>query len=142
MDNRDVGELLVTIGSPAALAALGLASIGTAEGKPSTLLWAIPLAIVTLPLLPFYLKGEQLLALANREEFQTRTAALPRVNLPKDFAYIEEFEGEWYVQPFNYMDEVDTFDSQAEAIVWLVDHAYKEVVALDFPTATDTYWIK
>jgi hypothetical protein len=152
MDDRKLGLIYSAIGSPAALGVVGTLGVFTASGTPRTLLWSVPLTIVTLPLLPFWLLGEKMINEVENEEFELRVAELPHLDgpLPEDFTYIEAFRDEneekdrFYVNPFYYMgneDAEEPFDSEEEARLFLQSLGYHEVV-FNSQGNRSTYWIK
>lgn len=151
MNKRTLGNALTVLGSPAMLGAVGLMSVFTADGNPANLLWAAPLVIISLPLLPVYMQGEKILRACNRQDFILRTQSLARVTeLPHDHTSIEKFEGKFYLQPTSAVYDEGPFDSLAEARTFLDNMGYREVVymkSIEFDHAweqypLDTYWIK
>ena len=143
MNKRTLGELLTTIGFPAFAGIFGTYSSISGSGNPLNLLWTVPLAIVSLPLLPLMIKGENILLACDKEDFDKRTANLPKVWLPKDYASIDaatEFGStQYFVSPF--FDE-EPFATKEEAEKFLESLGYQEVVALNYEYHLDTYWIK
>jgi hypothetical protein len=144
-NRRTIGNALATLGSPASLTWAYILS--TVDDPDLSWLWAVPLAIATLPLLPLAFRGESILSACDREDFHQKTKHLPHVYLPygthpQAWAYIENGEHQdFLVQPFYYQDEAEPFDNLAEARQFLQEHGYEEVVALDHPDALDTYWV-
>lgn len=152
MNKRQLGNALLSLGSPVMLGTLGIMSSFSADGDPKNLFWAVPLTVITLPLLPFYMEGEKLLGECDHEDFMARTTHLPKItHFPNDeYLYIEEFENKFYVAPLPYLEDEGPFDSLAEARTFLENLGYQEVVYIkslgaDFPWEKfplQTYWIK
>jgi hypothetical protein len=132
MNKRTLGNALTTLGSPAMLGWMGTFNCFTADGNLKDLLWAVPLTLITLPLLPVWLKGEKILTECNEEDFKKRTAHLPKVhNLSiADNVHIEESEGKFFIWPFYIQDGEDgePFDSEEETRTFLKNLGYIEVV--------------
>ena len=142
MNKRWLGNLLKMIGYPSTVATTAMLS--ALPRRSIGLVVAVPCAILTLPFLPFAVKGEKIVSECNIAEFKERTKALPRVVLPKHYAYIEKHpddNGEWIVQPYHYENEEEPFSSEAEARLFLETLQYHEVISLD-TARNQTFWIK
>jgi hypothetical protein len=126
------------------LGVAGTLNAFTSKGKLIDLVWTLPLTVVSLPLLPFYLEGEKFLLEANRKDFQTRTQYLPQVNGVKDFARIEEYQDKFFVYPFHIEEGEEPFNSMEDAKLFLHNLGYQEVVDFDKSTqfSLETLWIK
>lgn len=130
------GQALTLLGTPPVV---GLVTcIGTSG---LDWLWAAPLTLTTLPLLPFYYLGHNIIKEVETEEFLKRTQGLPRVSLPTNFAHIEESENGWLVHPFDYEDNEEPFDTEGEARLFLQCLHYHEVLSVDTERPI-TFWIK
>jgi len=136
--------MLITLGKPVEFAVYGV--IAGFNGNPLDLLWAIPLLIVSLPLLPFHLRGEQICSEVEHEAFVNKNKHLEKVKLPKNYLYIDTREDaqEFYICPLFYTGELDAFLSLEEARQWLVNNNYREVVNIDNKNyyLNITFWIK
>jgi len=142
MNKRFFGELLSSFGKPPVIGALGCYGFFmTEDTNASTLLWALPLTLATLPLLPLYILGEGILEEENKKEFETRTKNLSRVTLPKNYAYITKVNGAFFVEPFYTDGEEDPFETEADARLFLQCLHYKEVLSND-TERFETFWIK
>lgn len=140
MDKRAQGELLTTIGLPATVGWFGVMGVFSGGGgNPLHLLWAVPLCVVTLPTLPLLLRGEKILRECDMEDFQKQTHDLPHIKLPEDSAWLDMAEdGTTFIGP-SYENE---FANETLARMWLHSNGYQEVVALDYPNSTGTWWVK
>jgi hypothetical protein len=151
MNKRALGNALSAIGSPAMLGVFGVMGAFTGGGNPKQLLWAVPLAVVSFPVLPFYLHGEKILNECNHEDFIEMIGHLPRIaHLPNDHLSIEEFEGEFFIDPLYYTEGEEKFTSLADARKFIESLGYQEVVYTKSLSAEhawekyplQTYWIK
>ena len=104
-------------------------------------LWAAPLCITTLPLLPLYYMGHNILKEIEMEGFAKRTKDFPKVSLPLEYAYIEKSKDGWLVKPFAYEDEEEPFNTETEARLFLETLHYHEVLSVDTERPI-TFWIK
>lgn len=139
MDKRKEGELLCLIGMPAAIGWTGIMGVFSGGGgNPAHLLWAVPLALVTLPTLPALLKGERMLRELDQEAFDNATAALPHIVLPKEACWLDIAEdGTTYIGP-----QYDEYTDEANARSWLQANGYQEVVASEHRNSTSTWFVK
>ncbi len=141
MNKKFFGRALTTIGSPAAYSLMVCFSSAQTTDYKANLIWAIPLSIITLPLLPAYLIGDKLLKKVEMETFNALTKHLAKVKLPKDYAYIVKVDDHWLIEPFHMEGEEEEFDSEAEARLFLQCLHYHEVISEDADVPL-TFWIK
>ena len=139
---RFFGNTFAMLGAPAifGLTASFLA-VGGRDGEPWHLLWTVPLSVVALPLLPFWLLGDKIIRDVNEEEFHIRTKDLEKISLPKDYLYIVQLDGKWMVEPLCLEDEEAPFDSEDDARLFMKCLHYKEVLSID-SGRLQTFWIK
>jgi hypothetical protein len=139
MDKLGEARRLCLIGSPAAIGWYGVMGVFSGGGgNPLHLLWAVPLCVVSLPVLPILLKGERLLRECQEEEFQKETAGLPHIVLPKDARWLDVAEdGTTYIGP-----EYEEYTDEANARAWLQANGYQEVVASEHKNSTSTWFVK
>lgn len=145
---KTIGTILTYIGGVSPISIISCTPHGIADKNLLHLLWAVPTAIITLPLLPVYLLGEKMLGEVEREEFINKTWNLPRVkDLGENFSYIEPLDddgAEWIVNPQYYMGsgEDGIFSSYKEAEDFLIAQGFSEVVHEGYTESYSTYWIK
>lgn len=141
---RFLGDALRIVGTPSAFGLMGCVSgLSSEDGnlRISDLLWAVPLSLTTLPLLPLYFLGDKLVKEVEEEEFFLRTKDLPTVVLPEHYLWITNVESEWRVEPFFMDGEEDAFESETEARLFVETLQYKEVLSKDCQDR-QTFWIK
>jgi hypothetical protein len=141
---RSIAEGCLTVGTIPMICILQFTPYG--GGNPLHCLWALPIGLITLPLLPLGMWGDRVIREYELADFAKETAHLPHVKLPEHYAYIDNDKMEkvksWYAI-IDYTDEgFYECSSEEDAKTWLISKGYEEVVALDFPTAIGTYWIK
>lgn len=114
-------------------------------GNPLHLLWAIPVGLVTLPLLPIGTYGDKIIRECELDDFKKATSHLRCVSLPNEYSYIDNDRGDqpnaWYCI-VNHYDDFHEFSSMEECRNWFLLNGFEEVVALDYPASLTTYWIK
>lgn len=151
MNKRQLGNALLSLGSPVMLGTLGIMSSFSADGDPKNLFWAVPLTLLTLPLAPIYMQGSKLISECDQKDFIIRTRDLPRMtHLPLGYVSIDEFEGKFYLSPLPLLDDEGPFASMGEARSFLDNLGYREVVYMKSIEAEhpwekypfETYWIK
>lgn len=145
---KTIGTALTFIGGISPFSIISCTPHGIVDKNPLHLLWALPTAIITLPLLPIYLLGEKMLREVQREEFINKTWMLPSVkDLGKNFSYIESLADDdtgWIINPQYYMGtgEDGIYSSYEEAEEYLLEQGFSEVVHEGYTEAYSTYWIK
>ena len=148
MNKRTVGKFLLTMGQPSEFALNSVSECFSPDRSYINLLWSVPLTLATLPLLFASVKGVNLLLEAADEEFARKAAGLPRVHgpLPNDHVMIEAHQMDgytlYYLNPFDYSDGEEPFETEEEAETFLVALGYHEVVPVDAGMYQRTYWIK
>jgi hypothetical protein len=141
---RLLGDALRIVGTPSAFGLMGFVSgLSSEDGnlRIGNLLWAVPLSLTTLPLLPLYFLGDKLLKQVEEEEFSQRTKGLLTIDLPEHYLWITNVENEWRVEPFFMNGEEDAFESEVEARLFVETLQYKEVLSKDCQSR-QTFWIK
>ena len=142
MNKKLLGQALTVIGTPASYFSsmlLGCLPAGDVIG----IAISAPLTILSLPLMPFAVKGRMIIDECLREEFVQRTKDLEHVMLPNKYAYIVPMEtcGLCKVEPF-YMDgEEEPFLSEEDARLFLKTLHYHEVLSKDTERLV-TFWVK
>jgi len=144
---KTIGNLLSLIGAPSYFIwKLGFANISKLAANRSHLVWAVPLAVGTAPFLSLAIVGESILLDIEKKDFLERTKTLPKIYLPKDYAYViksEEFgKNQYFVFSYYLEDEEAPFDTKQDAQLFLQSLGYQEVVALNYEYYLDTYWVK
>jgi hypothetical protein len=148
MNKRTIGKLFLTMGQPSEFALNSVSESFMPDGKYIHLIWSIPLALATLPLLFVNVKGSNLLLEAGEEEFARKIDGLPRMQgpLPRDHVMIEahlvDDQTLYYLNPFDYSDGEEPFETEDEARLFLSSFGYHEVVPVDAGMYQQTYWIK
>lgn len=148
MFKRRLGNILVVLGSPAMFSAVVTQTAIKPLGLHSIhLLWSLPFATMTWPLLPAYIIGVRLLKSCDFDDFKSATNDLPRVHTPVEYASIFFESGAYYIEPFCWQDGADKeepFSSREEACNFLLSLGYHEVIDTDkcAPPYSNTIWIK
>jgi hypothetical protein len=137
--NKLLGNILAKLGLPFKIANTHLFQ-SLYNNNWLNLTWAVPASILTLPLLPFSLAGENVLLEIKQKEFELKIQTLESVVLPRDYCYIEESDEGWLVQPFFLDGEEHPFDTEEDAVLFLKTLDYKEVISQDCQRLT-TFWI-
>jgi hypothetical protein len=114
-----LGNVLMTIGSPAMLSSLAVMNC-----RPKDIMWLLPLAIISFPLFPAYLLGEKI----NKQESNNKKLDI------SSHAFIEHYKNKYYINPFYYSENEGPFDKLDDAKVFLQNLGYREI--------QNTYWIK
>ena len=131
-----LGKTLQMMGIPATYPWLCCLS-----GQMKHLVWTVPVGVMTLPLLPLWLIGDNLVKEVEEEEFSQRTKDFPTVDLPEHYLWIVKINDEWRVEPFCMDGEEDAFESETEARLFVETLQYKEVISKDCQDHR-TFWIK
>lgn len=151
---RFIGNALFVIGFPFAASSF-VALCAPTSREPETwahLLWAIPAAILTLPLLPFVWLGGTILDQCEREDYKLEVAHLPKFNLPDhyvdheanlDYLHTDAQGQQRYEVHYNQYGDWSEFDSKEEAIDYLNKIGYQEVINLNHDSFLyGPVWIK
>lgn len=133
---RWFADALTFVGAPPALAILGFYS------EPGNWLWAIPIFLLTFPLLPIYMVGERIHNELDERDFKERTKDLSIVEWSDELieTSISDGEGDKITVSINSFEEIEEFDTKYEAELYLKALGYVEVKIKD--NYTQTYWIK
>jgi hypothetical protein len=138
---RLLGETLRMAGAPQSYGLMQCFCALTYDKQIWRLLWAVPLTVTTLPLLPLWLIGDGMVKEVEEEEFSQRTKDLPTIALPEHYLWIIKVDNEWRIEPFYMDDEEDAFESEAEARLFVETLQYHEVLSKDCQ-GYQTFWIK
>ncbi len=138
---RLLGETLRLAGAPQSYGLMQCFSALTYDKQIWRLLWAVPLTVTTLPLLPLWIIGDGLVKQVEEEEFSQRTKDLPTITLPEHYLWIVKVDDEWRVEPFFMDGEEDAFESETEARLFVETLQYHEVLSKDCQDH-QTFWIK
>lgn len=139
MSKKFLGKFLTFVGAPSVFA--GTRCLTGLVRSPIELAWALPLTLLTIPLMPFALAGSKIIDQCLLNEFKERAANLPRISLPEDYFCIEKRKGKWLVQPLYNDGEEGSFATEAEAIGFLEALEFHEVLSVDTDRLI-TYWVK
>ena len=141
MSKRLLGKVLRAIGTPSVFGMTSFFHSIAYDEKFSNLIWAAPLTVATLPLLPLFILGDKLSQQLDVKDFLKRTKDLPREHLPIDYLYLVQDDKEWKIEPLHMDGEEEAFPSEADARYFLYTLNYREVLSKDTDRLM-TFWVK